>query len=774
MSAAVAVIERRARKSLAEHRLRAARARIAETMSACAAPSVLGSIRLRPHQRLAVTRVTRTLARDGGCLLADDVGRGKTYVALAIARQWERPLVVVPASLRSTWQRAMERACVPCSIVTHEALSRGAVPAFEPDGVIVDESHRFRSPEAKRHAALARVAAFAPILLLSATPLQNGTRDLAAQLALFLGSSAFRRSEAELSRCVVRGSERDDIEELPSVAPPVWLHPALDDGAVLRAILTLPPPARPFDAGDAGVLRTIGLVRAWASSRATLSAALQRRMRAVTALEQCAVSGLSPSTGDLRAWQGAEGDVQLAFAPLLVSRAEVDGGSALLAAVGAERAALDRLNAVIRGSADPDDTRVAALRALRAEYPEAHILAFSEFATTVRAYYAALRADAGVGMLTANEARIASGRLPRGALLDRFAPAAQGARDPLPRERVMLLLATDLLSEGVNLQDASIVVHLDLPWNPARLAQRLGRVRRPGGAALVHSYLMSPPAAAELLLRVDARLRAKLARAEQTIGRTLPVLPALAPASMDMDGLPSPDRSTAAASAAALGAVADQVAGWRISDPAQDGAAGSAPDAAGQPLSGAVTSVEFGWLAALDDGTLLARCGSGAPGRGSALIRAVALASGDPRPLPNAQGARALAEAREWLERERLTRDCGFVDVTSPVEDALERRLTRVVRRAPRHERANVLTLAAQLRDLLGQPRSLGAERDLAQLMAAHAEDPCSDVAWLERSLAVATRTTRRGGPSRAPCITALIVFGPDAGQGIDAERLTP
>ena len=84
--------------SLSEQRLQEARARIADVVLASAAPEQLGRIALRPHQRLAVVRVTRALERHGGCLLADDVGRGKTYVALTVARTWERPLVVVPAS----------------------------------------------------------------------------------------------------------------------------------------------------------------------------------------------------------------------------------------------------------------------------------------------------------------------------------------------------------------------------------------------------------------------------------------------------------------------------------------------------------------------------------------------------------------------------------------------------------------------------------------------------------------------------------------------------
>src|SRR6202022_665380 len=126
----------------------------------------------------------------------------------------------------------------------------------------------------------------------------------------------------------------------------------------------------------------------------------------------------------------------------------------------------------------------------------------------------------------AREARIASGRITREELLARFAPVAQHARSHAPHETVTLLLATDLLSEGVNLQDATVVVHLDLPWNPARLAQRVGRVRRPGGAGTVRTYLLAPPTSAAVLLDANARLRRKLEAAERIVGTSIPVLPA--------------------------------------------------------------------------------------------------------------------------------------------------------------------------------------------------------------------------------------------------------
>lgn len=745
--------------SLTALRLRAVRARIADVVTACATPAVVGSITLQPHQQLAASRVIQMMTRHGGALLADDVGRGKTFVALAVARRWTRPLVVLPASLRTTWQLAMRRAGSDCAMITHEALSRGSLPSCEPDVVIVDESHRFRSPESRRHAGLAAITAHVPVLLLSATPLQNRTRDLAAQLALFLGSAAFRWDDAALARFVVRGGAADGGGGLPRVAAPMWLHTGHDDTIVLRAILALPPPARALDAGDAGALRTIGIIRAWASSRAALLATLRRRMQAVTALEQCATNGLAPTRRELRAWYGADGDVQLAFAPLIVAAPANDAD--LLSAVNAERAALDRLHAALRDSPDPDPARVAALRRLRTEHPRVRILAFSEFASTVRAFFRLLAADPGVGMLTANEARIASGRLSRDQLLDRFAPTSRGAREPVQREEVTLLLATDLLSEGVNLQDASIVVHLDLPWNPARLAQRVGRVRRPGGAHLVRSWLMSPPASSELLLRVKARLRAKLARAERTIGRTLDVMPTLAPPTEPDAAHHGPfidDVSTIQASAEAQGAIADRVASWRRSR-ARDCRCRD-----DDPLVAAVDCADDGWLAALSDGRLLARVGSSAPNASTSVARAVELVCSGARACREDERAAALGESARWLKHERVALDCGVHDGAGTPDAALERRIARVLARAPRHARVRLLALATRLRRGLGRPRPLGAERELEALLAMHAEHRIVDAEWLARSVGIIDRTPSRSSEAEPPRVVALVVLGPASG----------
>ena len=91
----------------------------------------LGAVTLHLHQRIAVARLAHALATRGGALLADDVGLGKTFVALALARVTRRAVVAAPAALRDSWARASTRAAVACPFVSVESLSR---PVLAPRG----------------------------------------------------------------------------------------------------------------------------------------------------------------------------------------------------------------------------------------------------------------------------------------------------------------------------------------------------------------------------------------------------------------------------------------------------------------------------------------------------------------------------------------------------------------------------------------------------------------------------------------------------------------
>jgi len=100
----------------------------------------------------------------------------------------------------------------------------------------------------------------------------------------------------------------------------------------------------------------------------------------------------------------------------------------------------------------------------------------------------------------------------RAEVLAAFAPRAQRAALPALALETDILIATDLLSEGLNLQDAVRVVHYDLPWSPARLAQRVGRIDRLGSPHdRIETAAFVPPPVLESALALEQRLAAKLA-----------------------------------------------------------------------------------------------------------------------------------------------------------------------------------------------------------------------------------------------------------------------
>ena len=648
------------------------------------------------------------------------------------------------------------------AIISHEALSRGVQPDTPFHGIIVDESHHFRNPNTRRYASLCEYAANQPLVLLSATPLQNRLRDLAAQIALFLGERAFVLGGPELARFAIRGDTAPSVA-MPRVAAPVWVELEADDGSVMRSILALPAPPRSFDAGDAGALRTIGLVRAWASSRAALQAALRARRRLAAAIEQGVDAGRAPTRREVRAWHGSATGVQLGFASLLMDASPSNDDLAdLRVAVQVEHEALATVSAALASAPDPDIARVLALRRIRATHPDTSILVFSEHATTVRALFGAMRTDAGVGMLTSRQARIASGRIIREEVLARFAPVAQGVSAPRAHDRVTLLLTTDLLSEGVNLQDAGIVVHLDLPWNPARLAQRVGRVRRPGGAVEVLTFLFSPPASGAALLDADARLRRKLAEAEGAVGSGFMVLPGThhdALATLAVDGT-----EHGCDNAAAEGAFVAQLERWRHlgAHRADDSPSTHVMVADREDLpAAAVTSGTRGWMAALDDGRVVSALAGARPDAFGTPIRFVALLHGPARDATVQEVGASLSSLQRHLDAEDLAEACGLVSAAGGrLQRVIVTRLNRVAASIPRHQRTDLLPLAARIRNALHHPMSLGAERALAR----HAQ--CSNAEprpWLLGAARIVDASARSLPSARGrPNVVGLIVMGPD------------
>ncbi len=102
----------------------------------------------------------------------------------------------------------------------------------------------------------------------------------------------------------------------------------------------------------------------------------------------------------------------------------------------------------------------------------------------------------------------------------RFSPRSNEKRERVaPEDELRVLVATDVLSEGQNLQECSVVVDYDLPWAIIRLVQRAGRVDRIGQTAeeiLCYSFL--PADGVERIIRLRARVRQRLHENAEVVG----------------------------------------------------------------------------------------------------------------------------------------------------------------------------------------------------------------------------------------------------------------
>jgi superfamily II DNA or RNA helicase len=489
----------------------------------------LGSVSLHPHQISAIGRIQSALDEFGGALLCDEVGMGKTFVALAVAKAFPHRIVVAPAVLRDMWAQQSRIAGVPLSFTSFEQLSRGRCPDGPFDLVVVDEAHHARTRAARRYKALSTMVMRSRVLLLSATPFHNSRRDLTALLALFLGSRSESLSLAEIGRCVIRR----EIEaaglgaQIPEADALKWLELA-DDRLIPEMLMSLPPPLPVRDGGVGGILISRSLVRQWCSSDAALESALRRRLGRSLALIAALESGQYPSEAELSAWTIVEDSIQLAFPSLVAAPAGETAG--MLDAIRTHQSALREILQTLKRDGSRDPERAKLLVEIRRDHRGIPVVAFSQYAETVSALFRELRGEPRVAALTAQGARIAGGSLTRREAISRFAPHASGARAAREAERIDLLLATDLLSEGVNLQDAGVVVHLDLPWTAARLEQRLGRVARLGSQRRrVFAYGIRPFRAAEGLIRMESTIRRKMQEAESAIGRVRHLLPEESP-----------------------------------------------------------------------------------------------------------------------------------------------------------------------------------------------------------------------------------------------------
>jgi hypothetical protein len=596
---------------------------------------------------------------------------------------------------------------------------------------------------------LADLCRNARVLLLTATPVQNARGDLAAQLALFLGRVAWEMSDEQLAELVVRDSG-SALGARPRLDGPHRVRLATDDDC-LDLVLALPPPVAARDESVVAALLAYGLLHQWTSSRAAFVAALTKRRSRGMALSAAIEVGRQPTRAELAAWAHGGDALQLAF-PEIVAAEVLDDrldAQAMLVALDRHGAAIDALLRHLRRSPDPDGERAEALANIKRRHAGERIIAFCQYAETVSALRSKLARERGIATLTAAGARVSGGRVSRESVLAQFTAPADGTAAAAPAsERIDLLITTDLLSEGLNLQEASVIVHLDLPWNPARLDQRVGRALRLGSRhEAVTVYSIAPPASAERLLHIETRLREKLSVAQRTVGVAGRILPSPLAECPHSQGL-AEQRS----------GVERALRGWLDTSRMESHQTAC--------VTASVIADVPGFLAAIRDGrstTLIADVGAGIETSTPSLERAVALCTGSDTAIDERRMADVVREVEHWVSARRGSDAVDFHAASAArFRRATLTRVARALARAPRHQRSRLATLADAVRAVAVAPLGEGAERILETLVGAELPDE----AWM-RSIAAFGELNVRASPDTRPLATprvvAILLFGPAA-----------
>ncbi len=444
-------------------------------------------------------------------LIADEVGLGKTVQAMLAAAELRargvvtRVLVLCPAGLREQWaDECASRFDLPLAILDHAGVRRvgsrhppGVNPwMLEPlavasidyvkrpevlpavlhahwDMVIVDEAHG-ACGDSDRRDAVARLCERAPwVVLLTATP-HNGDDQAFASLCAFGrrddGLVVFRRSRLEAGRDAGRRVHTLQVRQTP---PERRMHAAL--ATLTRAVRQESTEL----ARHVWLLLTLLHKRALSSPFA-LAASVERRLQLL---------GDPPDVSSLQLrlpLDDQTGELDVADSAPMWSLPALDD-------VTRERRLLEQVLAAARDAAG-SEAKLHRLRRLLCRLREP-VIVFTEYRDTPLYVRTQVAPQASVvhGGMTREQRRAALAAFPSAGVL----------------------LATDAAGEGLNLQDhCRMVVNLELPWNPMRLEQRIGRVDRIGQRARVHVVHLVADGTGEtqLLERLAGRVRQARAR----------------------------------------------------------------------------------------------------------------------------------------------------------------------------------------------------------------------------------------------------------------------
>lgn len=501
---------------------------------------------LEKFQSEGVVRLVDMAHQFGGAVLADGVGLGKTRMSLHAAVRLrrragdDRPLLICcGARLRSMWEKAAESAGFgqgEVQVLTHTAMSRQRFEAGF-SVIIVDEAHHFRNPSTHRYACLEGLTLGTPLLLLTATPVVNSVWDLYHLLRLFLADhdtrpwtgiglrDAFSAAEkgngdiTELLRlfCVRREhvstgmmKSRPDVilAMLPYEPTPSekWLWENLE--TELRSMhLSL------LEGDWPRGLFVDHVLRSWEGGPHSLQRTLSHLASFHTRWLELDAQGRHLERSDFGGFFGEGGEQAVLHFMFEKRETNLQRNQ-----VVEDESRLNMLEATTRRAIDePGGMNDAVAECVK---DNRKCLVFATYQRSAEGLFKRLQETLGpsarIGLITGSTAvSTGIGKTKGEDLLCRFAPRAHGM-ELSSHQELQILICTDCLSEGVNLQDCERMIFLDLPWTPHAIEQRIGRLVRPGSQTECVQVLLPRPHQWNDTLGMRHRLNSKLKQADTT------------------------------------------------------------------------------------------------------------------------------------------------------------------------------------------------------------------------------------------------------------------
>ncbi len=512
---------------------------------------------LREFQLVAARRIAMMAQTYGVALEADATGLGKTRtcaMAAILVRNQARskhPIVlVVPHRVAGMWRATLEHLNVHKEnfrVMSHTDLSRGK-PLPKACVVVVDEAHRFKNPEAIRTKTLVRGLGDTPLVLATATPVINSIWDLYHLLEIGMSDTAcvrvcgrglrraFEEAEAgafDLTQLLQAVSVRRVTPDDPTLRRPkarieiLRYDPDPDENWLWQNL------GRELDRLNFAIFRNDwpkGLMvehirRLWEGGAECLLNFVEYILTFHERWIELRAQGRELGRHEFEACFGPTHQ-QNAFA-FMFEAAQPQIGDSDLSLVKEDLEVWKDLHARLNRLSQARTGLEAALCGLLSSRPEP-LLIFTSFQKAAERLYQCicefLGGQARVALITGTTAVATGlGRTNPGELLERFAPRAHG-REIEPHQQIQVLVCTDCLSEGVNLQDCGRMVLGDLPYTPQGIEQRIGRICRPGSMFGEVEVWLPRPHSWNDSLGLRTRLNTKIDAAEtagtpfQTVG----------------------------------------------------------------------------------------------------------------------------------------------------------------------------------------------------------------------------------------------------------------